>query len=199
MAPTKRKKTAEDAMVEATKVAPPASLIKKVVAKAEEGVAKLAEIEEVTAYLSQLNREYLHLTQTEIPNLMSSASLDEMKLKDGTKITIRDIIWGSLPKDEEKRAAAIDWIIEAGAEDIIKEEIDMAFPRGSKATAKKVKAALKKLKVDFISREGVHTETLKAFARERLDKGEIVPMELLGLGGGRVAKIALAKKKGEGR
>lgn len=192
-----KKMTAEDQMVEATKVTPPSGLIKKIVMKAEEGAAKLSEIGQVEEYLKGLNREYQAIIQTDIPNLMSSAGMDEIKLKDGTKVTIKDILWGSLPKDEEARTKALDWISMVGAGEIIKEEIEMAFGRGSRKEATKVKAALAKLKVDFTAKESVHAETLKSFARERLAKGETVPMELLGLGGGRVAKIDLPKKGGK--
>lgn len=159
-----------------------------------DALAKQREIDTVSTHLSELNKEYQTLTVTRIPQLMQSAGVEEFKMEDGTKIEVKDFINGTLPKDEGRRRTALDWIEAVGAGGLIKEAIDFSLPRGSRELSAKIKAQLKKLKIDYDAAEGIHPQTLYAFARERMKKGESVPTDLLGLFIGQVAKITPPKE-----
>lgn len=190
----RRNPTLEDEMVDDVP-APSVEQLNLLRVKVNEARAKASEIATVESHLSELNKEYQTLTVAAIPALMASAGVDEFKMDDGTKVTIKDFINGSLPKDIDERREALHWLQSVGAGDIIKEQIEMAFGRGSRKVAEQVKKALKKLSIDFNAAEGVHPQTLYAFVRERMRDGEPVPFEKLGLHAGRVAKIETPKDK----
>ena len=91
------------------------------------------------------------------------------------------------------RAAALKWLEEHEGRSIIKGTITAEFERGEDNSEKRNRAAeaLSALSVDFVEQEGVHPQTLAAYARERIKNGEEVPLDLLGLYSGRMAKITI--------
>lgn len=190
----KQRPTAEDEAV-AQNVAPPQDLLIRIRDKAKEAQGMAAEIANAQAFLAKMNTDYYRITTIDLPELMASAGMEDFTLKDGTEINVKDFVSGSLPKEPKLRKKALDWIVKVGAGGLIKEEISMAFGRGSREDAERVKKALEKLKVEFSSEEGIHPQTLFAFARERFRKGEKVPTEMLGLTTGRVAKFKLPNSK----
>jgi hypothetical protein len=114
---------------------------------------------------------------------------DSNYIADGFKVTIKDFLSGSLPKDEEKRSSALEWLRDVGAEDLIKNELHAHFDRGQDNIAGHIAGALEENKIKYEQTIGVHPSTLKAYARERMERGEDVPLELLGLYAGRIAEI----------
>ena len=164
------------------------SLIERYVAAASGLMANISNIEEMLG----AQRDELHdLTSRLLPDAMRAANMLEFKHANGARAKISEIVAGSLPKDEERRAVAIAWLIEAGAEDLIKDKIEAHFGRDKieKKSLGRALTALKKARVDFRRVQDVHAQTLAAFARERLKNGEPTPLEALGLYSGIVAKV----------
>lgn len=170
---------------------------------AREAYKTMKEIETVEEYLGTL-KEKLHINITRtLPDIMAAVGMQSFSTEAGASVEINNYISGSLPKGEEERAAAFDWIRKIKAEGIIKGKIDLEFGKGDNKKMKKVLAYLRRFKeITFNESIGVHPETLKALARERVARGEEVPWETLGLTTGRIAKIILPdhlkpKKKGK--
>lgn len=135
--------------------------------------------------------EIQNLVTKLIPDAMASAGVSDFKTVSGVKVTVRDFINGSLPKDPEARNVALGWLSKNGAADIIKDYVSLEFSKGQHNFAADVKATLEEKGATFTSKEDVHPSTLAAYARERLRNGEPCPMELLGLFSGRKAKVEL--------
>ncbi|MCI0556050.1 MAG: hypothetical protein L0287_34335 [Anaerolineae bacterium] len=135
--------------------------------------------------------ELHQLTTRSIPDAMAESGTLEFKTVAGVKVTVKDFINGSLPKEPDARMAALSWLSRNGAADLIKEYVALEFPRGQHDFAEQVKSQLEKVGATYNSKEDVHAQTLAAYARERLRAGESLPMDLLGLYAGRKANIQL--------
>lgn len=153
-----------------------------------------SQLADVQALASKLSQEIHQLNTKEIPDALAAAGVSEIKMPDGTRVSVEDALYGSLPKEEAERNEAIRWLTSVGAADIVKAEISLAFAKGQAKELEKVRKALIKLNVVFDVKEGVHASTLQAFARERLKNGEAVPFTTLGLFPQRMAKIKPPKK-----
>lgn len=142
------------------------------------------------------HRDELHnLTTRQLPDAMREAGSSLFKTDDGTlKVELKDFLNGSLPKDEEGRAKAMKWLEANGAASLIKTQFNVALGRGQKSDAKKVQQALGKLGITYTEKEDVHAQSLYSYVRERMKAAQEVPLEMLGLYSGTVAKIELIKK-----
>ena len=130
------------------------------------------------------------LKTTRIPDIMTEIQpgLEELKI-DGFKVSIKDFVSGSIPKDEMKRTAAFGWLKNHGADSLIKTEVSVAFGRFEHNRALALLADLNEQGMAAVLENTVHPQTLQAFARERIRNGEIIDPEVLGLYTGRVAQI----------
>jgi hypothetical protein len=148
------------------------------------------QVDDMMEIVSNWGKEYFNITEQLIPELMGAAGINQFTTKAGLKITIREFIEGSLPKkDEVKRKAAMEWLMNNGGADIIKAQIVIPFNRGDHNYKQEVKHALQEVSAEYKETEDVHHSTLAAFVREKIQKGEAVPIELLGLYAGRKARI----------
>jgi hypothetical protein len=170
--------------------------------KLGEAAALQEQIETLEADLKAAKASNHQLTTVEIPELMGSMNMDALDFE-GWHVAIRDHVSGSLPKDETARAEAIKLLESYGAGDLIKTTVAMEFTKEERETAKKVFEFLQGRKLDPSMSEGIHPQTLGAFLRERLQNGEPVDGEALGLFVGKQAKFTKtqarkgAEKKGK--
>lgn len=172
-------------------VTPAADQLKSIEELANQAYTLTKLIDELEASLKVNKAELMTLTHKAIPDALAAAGTSSFTTTTGVKITIKDVMHGTLPKDDQKRAIAIRWLEENGGKSIIKSELVCEFEKGSGNLEKKNRAAeaLADMGVPFADRESVHPQTLCAFAREKIKNGEEVPTELLGLYAGRMAKI----------
>jgi len=140
----------------------------------------------------------VYLTKT-IPDAMAEAGTSDFtSISTGARVYLKKVINGSIPKDAKKREAAFEWLVKNDAEALIKFGINVVVDKGDIETAKRVTAGLDKAKIPYDSKLDVHPQTLAAYARERMEKGAAVPLELLGLYAATIAKIELPASKGDG-
>lgn len=163
--------------------------------EARKAVALQKQINDLQAATETLNNELAEIIRKTLPSLFDSAGLLDFTLDDGSVIEIKDVVSGSLPSADKKpaeREAAIDWIKENGGDGIIKTYYNTEFGVGQEKLARMFEAIITKAK--FIAKKtvGVHPQTLCAFVREKLENGEEVPVDKLGVYTGRHAKIKLS-------
>jgi hypothetical protein len=144
--------------------------------------------------LKQVKSSLRAMKEQRIPELMASLRMEQMTWN-GWSITIKDFVSGGLPKEGEKKTAAINWLKDNDGGSLIKTEVKVNFGRGEEDRASEVAKRLEDLGFTPSSNMTVHPSTLQAFARERLRSGESIDAETLGLYIGRVAKFI---KKQEG-
>lgn len=172
-------------------VAPAAEQLKSIEELATEAHRLTKLIDELEASLKVHKGELMTLTHNALPDAMAAAGTSSFTTTKGVKISIKEVLTGTLPKDESKRAVALHWIENNGGKSIIKSELVAEFEKGSGNLERKNRAAeaLAELGVAFQDKETIHPQTLCAFAREKMRNGEEVPTEMLGLYAGRMAKI----------
>jgi hypothetical protein len=141
------------------------------------------------------NEELHALLSKTLPDMISGAGITEFKMNNGTKVELKEYVSGSLPKEDEARSAAFEYIREHSGESLIKMNVVAKFERGDTNRAASALAALRELEVDFDAKEDIHPMTLAAWARERMKNGEEVALETIGLTAGRMAKIVTKEKK----
>ena len=65
-----------------------------------------------------------------IPELLAEQGLTEIKLSDGSKVSVRKEFRATIPKDELKREQALQWLRDQGLGDIIKNNVTVSFGKG---------------------------------------------------------------------
>jgi len=150
-------------------------------------VSKLAEyqliletkIKRAEEDLATLKEQFKQVSQTDLPEALAETGLSEIKLTDGSKISVQQFYNASVPKD--KIDEAFTWLRNNNHGDLIKNTIACSFGRGEDGNAKVLKEELTKIGISFTSKEGVHPQTLKAFVREQVESGQNLPLDLLGV------------------
>lgn len=152
-----------------------------------EKIAKLASKQEkaedkvkaLSLELAKAQGELAEISEQQIPELMASLGLEEVKTKDGLKVKIKSTIRASIPQEDlDKQAQAFEWLEKQGHEHLIKREIKVNFGKGDEKWANKFEADLRKRKRPLVwdRKMTVHPKTLAAFIGNELEKGTEVPM-----------------------
>ena len=134
-------------------------------------------------------KKALHYSKANrIPDMMAELNIPSITFN-GYKCSVNNFVSGSLPKEEVARKKAIDWIADHDGAELIKTDIKAEFGRSGHNEALALKNDLEMRGYDVAMTSGVHAQTLAAWARERLKKGESIDTEVLGLFTGRIAKL----------
>ena len=137
--------------------------------------------------LATLKEQFKQVSQGDLPEALAETGLSEIKLVDGTKITVQQFYNASIPKD--KTDEAFKWLRDNDHADLIKNTISCDFGRGEDGDAKILKESLTNSGLSFTDKVGVHPQTLKAFVREQVESGQKLPLDLLGVYIGQKTKI----------
>ncbi|HIG58741.1 MAG TPA: hypothetical protein EYF95_10045 [Flavobacteriales bacterium] len=146
--------------------------------------AELAVIENALALKKE---ELRQVVEIELPESMLNLGLTSFSLSDGSKISVETFYRGSIPKARE--VEAFNWLKEYGHEDLIKNEVKCTFGKGEDQDANALMIILSKQGQDYENKKAVHPSTLKAFVREQLERGNTLPLDILGVYVGQKSKI----------
>ena len=95
---------------------------------------KLKQKEDEIAYLEeQLKAKKLEaddISSRIIPELLHEQGLSEIKLSDGSKVSVKKEYRCTLPKNEDKREQCYKWLRDQGLGDIIKNNVFVTFGKG---------------------------------------------------------------------
>jgi hypothetical protein len=135
----------------------------------------ISDLEEV---LKTTKAKLLKITDEELPALMEEMGISSLTLDDGSVVKVTRTYGGSILV--ENRPKAYEWLREHGYDDIIKNTVMCQFGRGEDDRAKGF--------AEFAAENGfapeqkteIHSQTLRAFVKERIEKGDAFPMELFG-------------------
>ena len=144
------------------------------------------------AALAEKQDKLEKILRERIPDIMEELGLEDFKMVDGSKITVKDDIKCSI--SEERKPAAFGWLRENDFDGIIKTAVAVSFGKGEAAEAERARDAL--IKAGFTDAEvsdSVHHSTLKSFVKERLEAGDKIPLETFGVFEFRIAKITPPK------
>ena len=89
------------------------------------------EIAELEDKLKAKKAEADDISSRVIPELLAEQGLSEIKLADGSKVSVKKEFRATLPKDDLRRESAYQWLRDQGLGDIIKNNVTVSFGRGS--------------------------------------------------------------------
>ena len=157
--------------VEITDIAQQCVLLKK----------KEDEVAELEDKLKAKKAEADDIGSRVIPELLSEQGLSEIKLADGSKVSVKKRFRATLPKDDLRRESAYQWLRDQGLGDIIKNNVSVSFGKGEDNKAKQLLDLAVGNGYEPNQREKVEPMTLKALYRERVESGLDMPSDVFHL------------------
>ena len=133
-------------------------------------------IEKTEESLKEQKKQKDHVSMEVIPTLMSEMGLAELKLIDGSMVTVKPNYSASITV--ANREAAFNWLRNNGLGDIIKNEISVSFGRNEDNKAADYASLASERGYQPTQKLKVEPMTLKALVRERLESGKEMPTEL---------------------
>ena len=120
--------------------------------------------------LRKLKEQYRRLSEEDLPQKMAELGMQDLRLEDGSRITI-DMFYATRINNNN-RGAAHAWLRQQGHGDIIKNQVSVSFGKGEDETALETMTLLEQEGLFPAQKESVHPSTLKAFVRERIESGD---------------------------
>ena len=145
------------------------------------------EIATTEQYLKDLKFRKRKVNEEDIPALMQEMGMDGITV-DGNKVTLRQFVHARI--SEEKRDEAFAWIRSIGEGDIIKNDVTVSFNAGQDNVAGAVVDDLKSKGLEPAQKTHVHPMKLKAWVKERIEKGKEIDFDTFGVFVGTEAKIS---------
>ena len=157
--------------IEVTDIAEQCVLLKK----------KEDEVAELEEKLKAKKEERDDISSRVIPELLAEQGLQEIKLADGSKVSVKKEFRATLPKDDLRREGAYQWLRDQGLGDIIKNNVTVSFGKGEDNKANQL--------VDLAVANGftpqqksdVAWNTLTALYEERVKAGLDMPSDVFSL------------------
>lgn len=137
------------------------------------------EVARAEASLSQAKKRLARLSEYVIPDVMEEMGINEYKTNDGLTIKLKQAIRASI--SEVNRSDAFGWMTDHNHEAMIKTNIVIERPAllDDFDNAEELKKALQ-LVMDILpstENKSIHSSTLSAFVRDKLEDGEEIPLD----------------------
>ena len=160
-------------------------------------------VETLSIKLAELQSKLRDVSEVKIPDLFKILHLSELKLEDGSMVKCAPFYSASI--GEENEVACFKWLRDHNLDDLIKHEIKAVFGKGEDEQCSELKKVLDELHLNYMDKQGVHPQTLKALVREQIEnegvkiaeQGEagVFPRELFKVFVGAKTKITKPKAK----
>ena len=150
---------------EAEKPEPPPQTLERLMTLAADAKALESEINADSVALAEKQDRLDKILKEHIPDIMDGLGLEDFKLKDGSKIVVKDDIKCGI--SEANKPAAHMWLRENEFDGIIKTQVIVAFGKGEAEEAERARTAL--IEAGFLEatvNDSVHHSTLKSFVKE---------------------------------
>ena len=122
--------------------------------------------EELSAELKAVNAELEEYLSKKIPAAMSAVGMKKFTLSDGTNISLKDVIAGSIDKAPNKNFA-YQWTIDNGGEELIKTNVSIDFGKSEHNYASAFIADCREKDLDPTVKETIHPQTFCSFLRDK--------------------------------
>jgi len=116
-----------------------------------------------------------------IPELLSEQGLTELKLSDGSKVSVRKEFRATIPKDSTRRESCLQWLRDQGLGDIIKNNVTVSFGKGEDDKAEQLLNLAADNGFEPQQKPDVAWNTLTALYQERVQAGLDMPSESFSL------------------
>jgi len=139
------------------------------------------EIAAIEEQLKKKKDEHDHISSKVIPELLAEQGLSEIKLADGSKVSVKKEFRCTLPKDEAKREQAYEWLRNEKLGDIIKNNVFVTFGKGEDDKAKSLIDLAVANGYEPSQKSDVAWNTLTALYEERVKAGLDMPSDVFHL------------------
>ena len=116
-----------------------------------------------------------------IPELLKEQGINEIKLSDGSSVTVKTEYRATIPKDDFKRETALQWLRDQGLGDIVKNNVSVSFGRGEDDKAKQLLDLAAENGFQPQQKSDVAWNTLTALYQERVKAGLDMPSDVFSL------------------
>lgn len=148
------------------------------------------EIDEIETVLKERKDQQRKLLEETIPAMLQELGLSKFSMLDGSEITVKPFYSASIP--EEKRVQAYEWLRDNGHDDIIKNTVSVRFGRNEDKLCESLLNQLRGQNYPVEQAQKIEPQTLKAWVREQVERGNEFPTELFGVFIGQKATIKSA-------
>ncbi len=150
--------------------------------------------------LKELQKEYRQVVEVELVRAVlatgfkSGETLDGAhKIKIATELRVRELLTPENRREIMRKRAR--WLEKKEGESLIRESIEMDFGKDEHDEFSRMTQALNKIGARYEVAETINTGNLKKFVNEKLEEGNEVPLDELGLYQRTEAKISNAARK----
>ena len=151
---------------------------------AQECVKLKDKEDEIATLEEQLKTKKLEaddISSRVIPELLAEQGLSEIKLADGSKVSVKKEFRATIPKDELRREQALQWLRDQGLGDIIKNNVSVTFGKGEDDKAKQLLDLAAENGYEPQQKSDVSWNTLTALYQERVQAGLDMPSDSFSL------------------
>ena len=148
------------------------------------------EIEEIESVLKERKDQQRKLLEESIPAMLQELGMKKFTMADGSTLEIKPFYGASIK--EENRAVAYEWLRKNGYDDIIKNTVSVRFGRNEDKLCDTLINQLREQNYPVEQTEKIEPQTLKAWAKEMVERGVEFPTETFGLFTGQKATIKSA-------
>ena len=139
------------------------------------------EIADLEEQLKKKKEEADFISSNVIPELLAEQGLSEIKLSDGSKVSVKKEFRATVPKDDTKRENALQWLRDQGLGDIIKNNVSVSFGKGEDDKAEQLLNLAAENGFEPQQKSDVSWNTLTALYRERVEAGLDMPSDCFSL------------------
>ena len=136
------------------------------------------EIADLEEQLKAKKLEADDISSRIIPELLHEQGLSEIKLSDGSKVSVKKEYRCTLPKNEDKREQCYKWLRDQGLGDIIKNNVFVTFGKGEDNKAEQLLNLAAENGFQPQQKSDVAWNTLTALFQERVESGLDMPSEV---------------------
>ena len=148
------------------------------------------EIDELDIVLKERKEQQRKLLEESIPAMLQELGMKKFVMADGSTIDVKPFYSASIK--EENRAVAYQWLRDNGYDDIIKNTVSVRFGRNEDKLCETLINSLRQQNYPVEQTEKIEPQTLKAWAREMVERGQEIPTETFSLYVGPKATIKSA-------
>jgi hypothetical protein len=145
-------------------------------------------IAEMKAELKILEADLRNIAEREFPDLFDEVGVTSFKVGN-REVSLHEKLYGSIPSNPEDREAALEELGRHGGDKLLKSEVVVTWDKGHAQEAQKVQLELLDRGLPASLKENVHPMSLQAWAREQLEEGRDVNLDVLGLYNRRFVKV----------
>ena len=145
------------------------------------------EVDRLNELLAETQKQLSTIREHDLPDAMAEAGVAELKLEDGTKISVQPFVGAYITAAKAKDAH--QWLDDNGHGGLIKRELTFKFNREDTAHEGMIEQYSAMGWTNFKLKEAVHPQTLKAFVREQVELGSDIPTSLFNIFSGFKTKI----------